>query len=131
MVESQSRVEKSYSYDEMDRLISVTYEDGKQVVYSYDAAGNRTKVSLLSAGEKSVVTPKQLEGTFSPPPPLQPPPQRAQQPMSQPATQAACPICHTSVEPGALFCHRCGAPRVAPPQPPRPFCPSCGHRFDS
>ena len=30
-----------YVYDELNRLIQVLYEDGRQVTYTYDAAGNR------------------------------------------------------------------------------------------
>ena len=33
----------SYSYDSLDRLISVTYSDGSSVAYEYDALNNRTK----------------------------------------------------------------------------------------
>ena len=30
-----------YTYDELNRLIQVIYEDGRRVTYTYDAAGNR------------------------------------------------------------------------------------------
>jgi YD repeat-containing protein len=30
-----------YAYDELNRLTSVTYDDGTTIAYSYDAAGNR------------------------------------------------------------------------------------------
>lgn len=33
----------TYSYDALGRIISVRYDDGKQIVYKYDAAGNRTQ----------------------------------------------------------------------------------------
>lgn len=33
-----------YVYDALGRLISATYDSGKQIVYTYDAAGNRTQV---------------------------------------------------------------------------------------
>ena len=33
----------SYTYDEIGRVTSITYDDGKRVAYSYDAAGNRTQ----------------------------------------------------------------------------------------
>ena len=34
----------TYVYDALGRLASATYDSGKQIVYSYDAAGNRTQV---------------------------------------------------------------------------------------
>lgn len=34
-----------YGYDPLGRVVSVTYSNGASVVYSYDAAGNRTLVS--------------------------------------------------------------------------------------
>jgi YD repeat-containing protein len=38
-----------YTYDELGRLKTATYDDGKQIVYSYDAAGNRSQ-TVISAG---------------------------------------------------------------------------------
>jgi large repetitive protein len=38
----------SYTYDALGRVVAVTYANGKQVVYSYDAAGNRTQ-EVISA----------------------------------------------------------------------------------
>jgi YD repeat-containing protein len=32
-----------YTYDDLGRVTSITYDDGKRVAYSYDAAGNRTQ----------------------------------------------------------------------------------------
>jgi YD repeat-containing protein len=31
-----------YTYDSLDRLVQVQYDDGTTIQYSYDAAGNRT-----------------------------------------------------------------------------------------
>ncbi len=33
----------AYTYDALGRIVSVRYDDGKQIVYVYDAAGNRTQ----------------------------------------------------------------------------------------
>lgn len=34
----------TYKYDAQGRLIEVNYPDGAKVAYTYDAAGNRTKI---------------------------------------------------------------------------------------
>jgi YD repeat-containing protein len=34
----------TYSHDGLGRLSTVSYENGKQIVYNYDAAGNRSSV---------------------------------------------------------------------------------------
>ena len=34
----------TYTYDALGRIVTATYDNGKQIVYSYDAAGNRTQV---------------------------------------------------------------------------------------
>lgn len=33
----------SYTYDDLGRVTSIAYDDGRRVTYSYDAAGNRTQ----------------------------------------------------------------------------------------
>jgi YD repeat-containing protein len=38
----------AYTYDALGRVISVRFDDGKQIVYTYDSAGNRTQ-ELVSA----------------------------------------------------------------------------------
>jgi YD repeat-containing protein len=34
----------TYTYDTLGRVATVTYDNGKTITYSYDAAGNRTQV---------------------------------------------------------------------------------------
>ena len=34
----------TYTYDDLGRVSTVTYDNGKQIIYSYDPAGNRTSV---------------------------------------------------------------------------------------
>ena len=43
--------EVNYQYDEQGRLIAAYYENGRTIVYSYDAAGNRTETEILINGE--------------------------------------------------------------------------------
>jgi YD repeat-containing protein len=38
----------AYTYDALGRIVSVRYDDGKQIVYVYDPAGNRTQ-EIVSA----------------------------------------------------------------------------------
>ena len=45
----------SYSYDSLDRLISVTYSDGSSVAYEYDALNNRTKETYSNGDVKDYV----------------------------------------------------------------------------
>ena len=37
----------TYTYDGRGRLASVTYEDGKTITYTYDAAGNRVREVVM------------------------------------------------------------------------------------
>jgi YD repeat-containing protein len=36
----------TYTYDTLGRLSTVTYDNGETIVYTYDAAGNRTQVVI-------------------------------------------------------------------------------------
>lgn len=145
MEESKSRIEKSYVYDDTGRLVSVTYADGKQFVYRYDAAGNRISVSPLSADEKPVID--RVQPVIIVPPPSTTLPRAAQ--------QITCPNCRALVDSGARFCPQCAAPLTVQPPPIQPppvqtpsqtkrfctkcgatrqgnklFCTSCGNKFN-
>jgi YD repeat-containing protein len=41
---SPSRAGTTYTYDQLGRVATATYDSGLQIVYSYDQAGNRTQV---------------------------------------------------------------------------------------
>ncbi len=43
LVASPASAAATYAYNEQGRVISITYDDGTQVIYTYDAAGNRTE----------------------------------------------------------------------------------------
>jgi len=34
----------TYTYDSLGRVTTVTYDNGKEIIYTYDQAGNRTQV---------------------------------------------------------------------------------------
>ena len=53
----------SYEYDALGRLICARYAGEEEIAYSYDAAGNRTSVAILSNNS----------GDTDPPVPDQPP----------------------------------------------------------
>jgi YD repeat-containing protein len=36
----------TYAYDSQGRVIEVVYDNGAAIIYAYDAAGNRTTVSI-------------------------------------------------------------------------------------
>jgi len=46
-------VTASYTYDELNRLTQVSYDNGNHIKYTYDAAGNISKVDCLSSTDKS------------------------------------------------------------------------------
>jgi RHS repeat-associated protein len=46
----------NYSYDSMGRLLSATYPDGSTATYSYDAAGNRSKMVKVAGGLTTTTT---------------------------------------------------------------------------
>jgi YD repeat-containing protein len=44
----------TYSYDTLGRLSTAVYDNGKQITYNYDPAGNRTQVATANAGPHAV-----------------------------------------------------------------------------
>lgn len=63
----------TYTYDALGRLSTATYDNGKQVIYSYDPAGNRTQVVTQTATNQppdavndSISTPINTPKTFDP-----------------------------------------------------------------
>jgi large repetitive protein len=43
----------SYTYDALGRLIKVRYDNGKEIIYTYDAAGNRVQSAVTNVGANS------------------------------------------------------------------------------
>lgn len=39
----------TYTYDDLERLHTVCYDNGKEIVYTYDPAGNRSQVVIQVA----------------------------------------------------------------------------------
>lgn len=42
-----------YRYDDLGRIVSVTYANGSQMTYQYDAAGNRTQHAVTAGGNRA------------------------------------------------------------------------------
>lgn len=108
----KTNVNKTYQYDELDRLISVTFENGKQIFYSYDVAGNRTLVSSSKPTEPLIT------------------PERPNMPITPvfPEQQVTCSTCGSVIPAGSQFCNRCGG-QIQPAVPKsvqQRFCPKCG-----
>src|SRR5262245_41170946 len=40
---SSAHATVAYTYDDLGRVTSITYDDGIRITYTYDAAGNRTQ----------------------------------------------------------------------------------------
>ncbi len=48
----------TYQYDDLGRLYIVSYDNGKQITYSYDPAGNRSQVQTADTARHSQIAPK-------------------------------------------------------------------------
>ena len=46
LVSETARAATTITYDELGRLSTVCYDNSTEIVYSYDAAGNRTQVVI-------------------------------------------------------------------------------------
>ncbi|MFC1999519.1 zinc ribbon domain-containing protein [Chloroflexota bacterium] len=103
-MEEYVRARRLYTYDEMDRLISVTYEDGQKLVYAYDAAGNQISITAV-----------ELEPVVDQAQKVEEPTQVLPQPSALPATGVpevepqTCAKCQAPLSPGVKFCKQCGA----------------------
>ena len=137
---------EQYLYDELNRLISVKYENGREVSYSYDDAGNQVAVTVRGGTTAPVQAPQ-------PAPALQPAAatwfyllngQQAgpvserdmQQWLAQgrlapdtqvwnPALPGWLPARSTSLLAARLTCPRCGNPVT----PGSPVCGTCGTKI--
>lgn len=59
---TRTRAEE-YQYDDLDRLVKVTYEDGSYTEYSYDANGNILEVNVYDANPRPSTTPNPAESS--------------------------------------------------------------------
>ncbi len=55
----------SYGYDALGRLRTITYDDGKVVIYGLDAAGNRTQVLSVTPPVSITVPTSNTTGSYS------------------------------------------------------------------
>jgi YD repeat-containing protein len=55
----------TYGYDALGRLTSVTYDDGKLVIYRLDAAGNRTQVLSVAPPASITVPASNTTGSYA------------------------------------------------------------------
>ncbi len=61
LTETRNGETTAYTYDSLDRLISVTYPDGLKISYEYDALNNRTKEIHSDGTEKEYVYNKKYQ----------------------------------------------------------------------
>lgn len=54
----------TYTYDPLGRVTKVTFDNGNKIVYCYDEAGNRTTVTVSTAGTACPAPSAQLPQEF-------------------------------------------------------------------
>jgi len=126
----KKQISRTYQYDPLNRLVSVSGNNERTRVYTYDPAGNRTMTTILEPGEVSPPVPQPGPGAAVPPP--APIPALSPHEVRNAATTSTCPGCGRPIVPGNKFCRSCGAPvgATAPvtPGPPSPaVCTGCGN----
>ena len=72
-----------YTYDNLNRLIQVQYEDGTTIQYTYDAAGNRLTKEVTAQGSAAPAGPGSKALAYAPVTPNSPPPSGDSSEMAQ------------------------------------------------
>jgi YD repeat-containing protein len=63
-----------YTYNNLNRLVQVQYDDGTTIQYTYDAAGNRLTKEVTALGAASPAKPGSEALAYAPATPNSPPP---------------------------------------------------------
>lgn len=63
-----------YTYDNLNRLVQVQYDDGTIIQYTYDAAGNRLTKKVAAQGSAAPAGPGSKALAYNPVTPNSPPP---------------------------------------------------------
>lgn len=84
---------RRYTYDELNRLVSVSYEGGQTIVYTYDAESNLT-AAVLQPGEPEPQVSRSSDSQTLPGTPQ----------------EKRCRACGHLLSKDARFCPNCGTP---------------------